>query len=149
MNRNFANVLQVTDQIWAAPDNSHLINSSHYVFMSRLKGGQCNTTFCAKIIQVYNLENAFDENDLPPLCPQVHPMARVVNTLSPKSRQTSCCPPSASWPASIAATSGSSTTTTTCPVGIRWPPTIWSQWVTSNSRDYSCFMKLHRNSIKI
>ena len=49
-----------------APDNYHLINSSHYVFMSRLKGGHCNTISCAKIIQVYNLENAFDENDLPP-----------------------------------------------------------------------------------
>ena len=137
---------------WAQPDNSHLINSSHYVFMSRLKGGQCNTTFCAKIIQVYNLENAFDENDLPPLCPQVHSMAQVVNTLV-KTRQTSCCPPSASCPgssaASRAATSGSSTSATTYLMGILRPPTISTQWVTSKFWRLLLLHEAHRNSIKI
>ena len=66
-----------------------------------------------------------------PLCPQVHLKAQVVNTLvktSRTSRQTSCCPPSA---ASRAATSGSSTSATTYLMGILWPPTICTQWVTS------------------
>ena len=101
--------------------------------MSRLKGGQCNTTFCAKIIQVYNLENAFDENDLPPLCPQVHPMegSRLHSPRHPghPDKPPAALPqPSDQAAAAVrAVTSWSSTSTPGYPVGIRWPPTICTQ----------------------